>query len=80
MTRKDIYIKIKGEITKGIYSHDDQILAISKWIEAEFDKEKTKRNKLHKTIGDLMKEKVQYKERIAELTEWQEHQINRFNQ
>lgn len=78
MTRKDIYIKIKGEITKGIYSHDDQMSAISTWVECEFEKEKAKRNNLHKTIGDLMKEKVQYKERITELMEWQDNHCNRY--
>ena len=37
MTEIEIYLKIKREITKGLYAYDDQIAAISKWIAAEFE-------------------------------------------
>jgi len=51
---KEIYLKIKGEITKGLYAHDDQIAAIAKWVECEFE-EKKKKEKLpiHKAISRL---------------------------
>jgi len=40
MDAKEIYLKIKGEITKGLYAYDDQIAAIAKWVECEFEEKK----------------------------------------
>lgn len=37
MKAKEIYLKIKREITKGLYAYDDQIAAIAKWVESEFE-------------------------------------------
>lgn len=40
MEAKEIYLKIKREITKGLYAYDDQIAAIAKWVESEFEPKK----------------------------------------
>lgn len=40
MEAKEIYLKIKREITKGLYAYDDQIVAIAKWVESEFEPKK----------------------------------------
>ena len=40
MEAKEIYTVIKNDITKGIFNYDEQIVAISKWVESEFDKKK----------------------------------------
>lgn len=40
MEAKEIYLKIKREITKGLYAYDDQIAAIAKWVESEFEEKK----------------------------------------
>lgn len=40
MEAKEIYLKIKRDITKGLYVYDDQIAAIAKWIESEFEPKK----------------------------------------
>lgn len=40
MEAKEIYLKIKREITKGLYAYDDQIAAIAKWVESEFKPKK----------------------------------------
>ncbi len=42
MEAKDMYLKIKKEITKGIYNYDDQIVAIANWIESEFEEKQIK--------------------------------------
>ena len=42
MEAKEIYLKIKREITKGLYAYDDQIVAIAKWVESEFEPKKTR--------------------------------------
>lgn len=34
MEAKEIYLKIKREITNGLYAYDDQIAAIAKWVES----------------------------------------------
>ncbi len=54
MEAKEIYLKIKREITKGLYAYNDQIAAISKWIESEFDYRPEKQNER------LLKAKVTY--------------------
>jgi hypothetical protein len=40
MQAKTIYLKIKREITRGLYAYDDQIAAIAKWVESEFEEKK----------------------------------------
>jgi hypothetical protein len=40
MEAKEIYLKIKREITKGLYAYDDQIVAIAEWVESEFEPKK----------------------------------------
>ena len=37
MTAKEIYLTIKKDVTKGLYAYDDQIAAIAKWVESEFE-------------------------------------------
>jgi len=37
MTSEEIYLTIKSDVTKGLYSYDDQITAIALWIESEFE-------------------------------------------
>lgn len=64
MKVKEIYLKIKKEITKGMYNYDDQITAISKWIESEFEP-KNKNIKLSKKIirhsDEMIDEEYVYK-------------------
>lgn len=38
MTQEEIYKTIRNEVTKDIYNYGDQIMAISAWIESEFEK------------------------------------------
>lgn len=40
MEAKEIYLNIKREVTKGLYVYDDQIAAIAKWVESEFEPKK----------------------------------------
>lgn len=40
MDAKEIYLKIKRDITKGLYTYDDQVAAIAKWIESDFEPKK----------------------------------------
>ena len=42
MTQEEIYKTIRNEVTKDIYNYEDQIMAISAWIESEFEKKSKK--------------------------------------
>jgi hypothetical protein len=54
MEAKEIYLKIKREITKGLYAYDDQIAAIAKWVESEFEaKNQGKKLPIHNVMDRL---------------------------
>jgi hypothetical protein len=54
MEAKEIYLKIKREITKGLYAYDDQIAAIAKWVESEFEvKKKGEKLPIHNVMDRL---------------------------
>lgn len=40
MKAKEIYTVISRKIIEGIWKHDDQMIAISKWVESEFEPRK----------------------------------------
>jgi len=55
MEAKEIYLKIKREITKGLYAYDDQIAAIAKWVESEFEpKKQGKKLPIHNVSGSFL--------------------------
>lgn len=70
MNTKEIYLKIKREITKGLYAYDDQIAAIAKWVESEFEP-KNKGEKL--PIHSVSNNEVELKEFVEEFVDaWED--------
>ena len=54
MEAKEIYLKIKREITKGLNAYDDQIAAIAIWVASEFEaKKKGKKLPIPNVMGRL---------------------------
>ncbi|MGE4412912.1 MAG: hypothetical protein AB7E45_04350 [Candidatus Caldatribacteriota bacterium] len=71
MEVKEIYLKIKREITKGLYAYDDQIVAIAKWIESEFEPKKQKKGGL--PIHNVSNNEVALKAFVEEFVEaWED--------